>query len=130
MLKKIILSVAVLTTVTVFAHVGHDQVPGSIKSNHGGVVKSGKEINLEYVVVNNEVKLFPVSHEGKDLTSEEVKLVVTTKLPKGKIETIKIESKDGVAVAKIDFKSAYRVEMSVHVDIKGQKSIFKFQVEK
>ncbi len=130
MFKKIILSVAVLISMSSFAHEGHDDAPGAIKANHGGTVKSGKEINLEYVVSGTEVKLFPVSHDGKDLTADEVKLTVNAKLPKGKAEAIKTESKDGAFVAKVDFKTAYRIEMNVDTEVKGKKSSFKFQVEK
>ena len=130
MFKKVILSMVLLGSLSVFAHEGHDEAPGSIKANHGGTVKAGKEINLEYVVSGSEVKLFPVSHDGKDLTSAEVKLSVTSKLPKGKAEAIKLESKDGAMIAKVDFKTAYRIEMSVEADHQGKKSSFKFQVEK
>lgn len=130
MLIKIILSVALLFSSSSFAHEGHDATPGAIKANHGGTVKAGKEINLEYVVSGSEVKLFPVSHEGKDLTAAEVKLNVTTKLPKGKAEATKVESKDGAFVAKVDFKTAYRIEMTVDAEVKGKKNAFKFQVEK
>jgi hypothetical protein len=130
MLAKIILSVAVLVSMSSFAHEGHDDAPGAIKANHGGTVKAGKEINLEYVVSGSEVKLFPVSHDGKDLTSAEVKLSVTAKLPKGKAEVIKLDSKDGAFIAKVDFKSAYRIEMNIEADHQGKKSAFKFQVEK
>ena len=125
-----ILLVVVLASTCSFSHEGHDQVPGSIQANHGGVVKAGKEINLEYVISGTEVKLFPVSHDGKDLTANEVQLVVTTKLPKGKSEIIKTESKDGAVIAKVNFKTAYRIEMSVAAETKGKKSSFKFQVEK
>ncbi len=130
MFKKIVIVMAILGSLNVFAHEGHDQTPGAIKSNHGGVVKAGKVINLEYVISGSEVKLFPVNHDGKDLTAAEVKLTVTTKLPKGKSESVKTESKDGVFVAMVDFKTAYRIEMNVEADVKGKKSAFKFQVEK
>ena len=120
----------IMGSLSVFAHEGHDDAPGAIKANHGGVVKAGKVINLEYVISGSEVKLFPVNHDGKDLTAAEVKLTVTTKLPKGKTEAIKIDSKDGIFIAKVDFKTAYRIEMSVEADVKGKKSAFKFQVEK
>ncbi len=130
MLAKIILSIVLLGSLSSFAHEGHDDAPGAIKANHGGTVKAGKEINLEYVVSGTDVKLFPVGHDGKDLTAAEVKLAVTTKLPKGKAEPVKIESKDGAFVVKVDFKTAYRIEMNVEVDAKGKKSSFKFQVEK
>jgi hypothetical protein len=130
MFKKIIVSAFILISAALFAHEGHDQTPGAIKSNHGGVVKAGKFINLEYVVSNNEIKLFPATHDGKDLSISDVKLTVSSKLPKGKSEVIKTESKDGVTIAKVNFKSAYRIEMTVDAEVKGQKSTFKFQVEK
>lgn len=130
MLAKIILSIVLLGSLSSFAHEGHDDAPGAIKANHGGTVKAGKEINLEYVVSGTDVKLFPVGHDGKDLTAAEVKLIVTAKLPKGKAEPVKTESKDGGFVAKVDFKTAYRIEMNVDAEVKGKKSSFKFQVEK
>lgn len=130
MFKKIILSIVFMGALTSFAHEGHDQAPGTIKSNHGGVVKAGKEINLEYVVTGAEVKLFPASHDGKDLNSSDVQMTVTAKLPKGKAEVLKLENKNGSLVATVDFKSAYRVEMNVEANHQGKKSTFKFQVEK
>lgn len=130
MFRKIILSIALLGSIAAFAHEGHDNVPGAIKANHGGTVMPGKEINLEYVVSGTEVKLYPASHEGADLTASEVKLVVKSKLPSGKPQQIKIDSKDGTFIAKVDFKNAYRVEVNVDAEVKGKKSSFKFQVEK
>lgn len=130
MFKTSILLVALLCSFNLFAHEGHDQTPGAIKANHGGVVKAGKEINLEYVVSGSEVKLFPMSHDGKDLMTPDVKFNVTAKLPKGKAEPVKIESIDGAFVAKVDFKTAYRIEVNVEAEVKGKKSVFKFQVEK
>lgn len=130
MFKKIILSIVLLGALTLNAHEGHDQAPGTIKSNHGGVVKAGKVINLEYVVTGTEVKLFPASHEGVDLNDSDVQMTVTTKLPKGKAETLKLENKNGATVATVDFKNAYRVEMNVEATHQGKKSNFKFQVEK
>lgn len=130
MFKKIILSIVLMGTLVSFAHEGHDQAPGTIKSNHGGVVKVGKEINLEYVVNGTEVKFFPASHDGKDLNSADVQMTVTAKLPKGKAENLKLDNKNGSLVATVDFKNAYRVEVNVEANHQGKKSIFKFQVEK
>lgn len=129
MIKKIIATALVLTSVSLQAHEGHD-TPGTLKANHGGVVKAGKDINLEYVISGEEVKLFPAAHEGESLAVNEVKLTATAKLPKGKAELLKLELKDGVYVAKVDFKGAYRVEILVKADNKGKQSTFKFQVEK
>lgn len=130
MFKKIILSIALLGSLVAFAHEGHDDAPGALKANHGGTVKAGHEINLEYVVAGTEVKLFPISHDGKELAATDVTIKATTKLPKGKVEAAKIENKDGAFVTQVDFKGGYRVEMNVTADTKGKKSTFKFQVEK
>lgn len=116
--------------VQVLAHEGHDNAPGALKANHGGVVKAGKEINLEYLVSGNEVKLYPVSHEGKDLLPNDVKLSGTTQLPKGKVESAKIEIKDNVYYTTIDFKGAYRSELKIKADHAGKVSEFKIQIEK
>ncbi len=130
MIKKIILFSALVCSLRVFAHEGHDDAPGSFKANHGGVVKAGKEINLEYVVSGSEVKLYPMRHDGKELANSDIKILAHTKLPKGKPESVKLEYKDGAFVTQVDFKSAYRVEMTVDADVKDKKSTFKFQVEK
>ncbi len=130
MIKVMILAALMALSVSVNAHEGHDAVPGAIKANHGGTVKAGKEINLEYVVTGTEVKMYPVSHDGKDLSPTDVKLTVTAKAPKGKADAVKVENKDGAFVGSIDFKSAYRMEVSVDATVANKKSTFKFQVEK
>lgn len=130
MFKKLCVSIVVLFALSSIAHEGHDILPGALKANHGGVVKAGREINLEYVVAGAEVKLFPINHDGKDLNPAEVKLTAMAKLPKGKPESLKIELKNGVLLTQVDFKNAYRVELSVVAEYQGKKSNFKFQVEK
>lgn len=130
MMKQLILLITMALSVSLGAHEGHDNAPGTLKANHGGLVKPGKEINLEYVVAGTEVKLYPITHEGKDLTPTEIKLSATVQLPKGKSEVIKIESKDGAYVAQVDFKNAYRIEMKVSAVHNGKTDNFKFQIEK
>lgn len=130
MFKKILFTSLFAISMHAMAHEGHNQTPGSLKANHGGTVKAGKEINLEFVTSGSELKLYPASHEGEDLPATEVKLTATGKLPKGKAEALKIEVKNGVYTAPIDFKSAYRVEVVATTDYKGKKDTFKFQVEK
>lgn len=130
MFKKFIMFTVLFGSFNLLAHEGHEQTPGTIKASHGGVVKAGKEINLEYVVSGSEVKLYPMSHDGKDLTAADVKLTATAKLPKGKAQPVKISEKEGTLTAQVDFKEAYRVEMNVDADTQGKKSNFKLQVEK
>lgn len=130
MLKKTMVSIFLLVSLNLFAHEGHNDAPGALKANHGGTVKAGKEINLEYVVAGNLVKIYPVSHGGQDLNQAEAKITATVKAPKGKAESAKLEFKDGSYITTVDFKGAYRIEMNVVVEIKGRKDLFKFQVEK
>ncbi len=128
--KNILAIAGLLIATNVFAHEGHDLLPGNLKANHGGTVKAGKEINLEYVVAGSEVSLYPISHEGVDLSANDVKITATEKSPKGKKVDSKLEVKNGAYVANVDFKGAYRVEMNVTANNKGKVSTFKFQVEK
>lgn len=130
MFKKIILTILLTISVNAFSHEGHDSTPGSLKTNHGGVVQAGKVFNLEYVVVGSEVKLYPASHEGVDLSVNEVTVAVTSKLPKGKATVLKTDVINSAFVTKVDFQKAYRLEINVDASFKNQKSSFKFQVEK
>ena len=118
------------TSLVSFAHEGHDAVPGAIKTSHGGVAKAGKEINLEYIVSGPEITLYPMSHDGKDLPPADLKLTATSKGPKGKSETLKIEAQAIGFKTSVDFKDAYRAEVVVKTDVKGKKDTFKLQVEK
>lgn len=130
MFKKMVFMSILACSLNLLAHDGHNQTPGSLKANHGGTVKAGKEINLEFVVSGNELKLYPASHEGADLASAEVKLSATGKLPKGKPESLKFELKNGAFTTAIDFKTAYRIEVVATTEHKDKKDTFKFQVEK
>ncbi len=130
MFNKLVMVALIFGSLTTFSHEGHDQAPGSLKANHGGTVKPGKLMNLEFVVSGTEVKLFPASHEGEDLKATDVKITATTKLPKGKAEAAKIDFKDGAFMTNVDFKSGYRVEMVVEAELNGKKNSFKFQIEK
>lgn len=130
MISKFLFITAILFSTVSFSHEGHDQLPGALKSNHGGVVQAGKEINLEYVVSGNEVKLYPLSHEGKDIPLKDVSFSVTSKRPKEKSSAIKVDEVDRVSILKVDFKKAYRIEVEVKVDHIGRESHFKFQVER
>ena len=130
MFNKLIFTTLIISSLSTFAHEGHNNTPGSLKANHGGTIKSGKEMNLEYVASANELKLYPADHEGADLTFAELKVSATGKIPKGKTENLKVELKNGIYTVPIDFKNAYRIEVIVTVDYKGKKDSFKFQVEK
>ena len=124
----LIMTMSFLSTIG-FAHEGHDDAPGSVKATHGGVVKQGKEINLEIVSAGGELKLFPVSHTGADIPLSDVKLTGTAQPPKGKAVPLALEVKDKSYFSKLDFNGAYRLSLEIKADVKGKKDTFKIQVE-
>lgn len=119
-----------LAGVTALAHEGHDHAPGQVRSQFGGVVKSGKGLDLEFVTEGNKVSVYPLAHENDSLNFSDLKLSASSKAPKGKAVPLKLEKKDKAYEGEIDFKSASRVELEVDAIYKGKKESFTYQVEK
>jgi dihydroxyacetone kinase DhaKLM complex PTS-EIIA-like component DhaM len=117
-----------LFSATTFAHEGHT-VPGVIAATYGGTAVGGKEINLEYVINGNELKLYPMSHEGKALTNQQVVLTVTAKAPKQKNEKLNVIFSEGAFTSKVEFKNSHRLEINVTTETNHKKDNFKFQME-
>lgn len=130
MFKKITIIALLIGSINLSAHEGSDHAQGTLKANHGGIVKAGKDINLEYVVSSDDVILFIVGQDGIDLKAKDLKLITTVKLPKEKAKLINLEMVDGANVAKSVFNGAARAEFIVKVSTKGKQSTFKFQAEK
>lgn len=116
-------------TAPAFAHEGH-AVPGVIASVHGGTALGGKQINLEYVVSGNELKIYPLTHEGKDIDSKLVTITATAQAPKEKVQTLNLSFNDGAFSTQVDFKKAHRMEIKVSTVFSNKKDNFKFQMEK
>lgn len=131
-MKKLILSLFIASlSQPVLAHEGHGEMPGMIKALHGGTVLAGKALNLEYVTAANEIKIYPHAHAGDSLSFSDLKVSATAKIPKGKAENLKLESKEGAFYFGIvDLKKSHRAEVVVTTETKGKKDSFKFQVEK
>lgn len=129
-MRKLLVTFSILLfNFTLSAHEGHNDAPGSVKALRGGVVKIGKELNLEFVTAGGELKLYPVGHDGNDILLSEVKLTATAQPPKGKANPIALEQKDKAFYSKLDFNGAYRLSVDVKVEYKGKKDAFKIQVE-
>lgn len=129
MQKIIFATVLLLFGTSAFAHEGHNEAPGTIKALHGGTVKKGKEINLEVVSSGGELKLFPRSHAGEDISTSEVTITATAQPPKGKPAPLVLEAQKDAFTSKLDFKGSYRLSLEIKSDYKGKKDIFKIQVE-
>ena len=130
-MKLALFVIGFIFSISATAHEGHAQNPKNLKALHGGAVKTGKEINLEYVISGTEVKLYPVSHDGKPVPSEEIKLSATTRAAKAKKATpASLKYADNSYSFAVDFGGTHRVEVMVTTESKGKSDVFKFQVEK
>ncbi len=112
------------------AHEGHDQLPGQLKALHGGLVKTGKEMNLEMVFAQETAKFYPVAHENETIDLSKVKLTGTAKKPKGKETPLSFNSDGKSFTTKVDLKGSYRADLVIQVEYDGKKDTFKFLVEK
>lgn len=122
--------ITALTTLTVIAHEGHGNAPGSFKSLHGGTVQTGKQLNLEVIVTGKEVTVFPTSHEGKDVPLKDVKIEATAKPKKGKSYAVQFSPASGNGMtATVDLKGANRLPLDVTVSNQGKVDKFTVQVE-
>lgn len=128
-MKAMLFSILIIASISVFAHEGHDDAPGSVKAFHGGTVKAGKQLNLEVVSAGGELKVFPLGHGGKDIPLSDVQLSATAQAPKGKPFPVKFEQKDGAFYSKLDFKGAYRLTVDMKTIYQGKTDNVKVQVE-
>jgi hypothetical protein len=86
-MKKTLLALAILIQpILGLTHEGHDNAPGAMKSLHGGVVQSGKQVNLEVIISGKEITIFPTSHVGLDIPTKDVKIEAIAKPKKGPID--------------------------------------------
>lgn len=132
-MKKSLLTLSLAFLVSLsfnsFAHEGHDQAPGTIKSLHGGVVKSGKELNLEVIMSGTEVTLYPISHTGKDLAASSIKLEAMAKPKKGKAYPVVFTADKVGLKATVDLMGANRLPIDVNITSNGKTDKFSIQVE-
>ncbi len=128
-MKAFLFSVLTVASFSVFAHEGHSDAPGSLKAFHGGVVKTGHQLNLEVVSSGGELKIYPLAHEGGDIPLAEVKISAMAQPPKGKPFAVSFEPKDGAYYSKVDFKGAYRLNVEMKAEYRGNTDKIKVQVE-
>lgn len=112
------------------AHEGHDQLPGQLKALHGGLVKTGKDMNMEMVYSQETAKFYPVAHENETIDVSKVQLTGTAKKPKGQATPLKFTFDGKSFTTKIDMKGSYRADLVINTQYEGKKDTFKFLVEK
>ncbi len=128
-MKQLLLMIFTIFSFSLFAHEGHNQTPGSVKSKHGGVVSLGKQLNLEVLVNGTNITLYPLSHESVDLKSTEVKIEAKAKPRKGNAYPVIFKAEKLGFSADVDLKGLNRVEIEINVEFSGKSDKFKVQVE-
>lgn len=127
-MKKLLL-VTLLLSFSAFTHEGHNQAPGSIKSLHGGVVQSGKQINLEVILSGTQITIFPEAHEGKDLPAKDVKIEAKASPKKGKAYAVNFTPGKEGFTANVDLAGANRLPVTITTTNQGKTDHFTVQVE-
>ena len=115
---------------SLFAHEGHDETPGQLRSQFGGVVKGGKQLNIELVTEGNKINVYPLAHGSEMINPVELKVNASAKAPKGALSSLKLTPKNKGYEGEVDFKNASRLELEVKTVYQGKSDSFKFQVEK
>ncbi len=113
-----------------YSHEGHKLAPGSFKVIHGGEIKVGKELNLEVIIKKNEVTIYCVSHDSKDIPKDKVKLSAIAKPKKKKSYPVDFKDLAPIGyIANVDLSGENRLPIEVTVEYQGKKDVYKIQVE-
>lgn len=130
LLKVFYVLLTVSLAVPVFAHEGHDHnaAPGSIRAPHGGVVKKGTNMAMEFVKQGEELKFYPIDFSAKSLGLETVQLVATVKAPKEK-DAKSVSTSKGADHFLLKHKASGRFTVTLEATREGTKNNFEFQVD-
>lgn len=129
-MKKLLLTLMTVASlgfhVTAYSHEGHDEAPGKVKATKGGEVLTpyGKNLNVEVVKQEGNLKVYPLPHKGDTLPLDGVKVVATTKPSKKsqKPETIEFKKSGEFFEAAIDLKGASHLTLEIVVTLPNGKS--------
>lgn len=126
--KLLTLALGILTAPSLFAHEGHEHAPGAINAPHGGVVKMGKEIALEFVQADGKLKIYPLTHELKAIPLTDIKL-------QGKAQPAKKSKVDMSFTAEGEFYTAsykgqsYKTDLDITANYKGKTDSIRQTIE-
>lgn len=121
--------VASLMSLSLLAHEGHNNAPGSFKSLHGGTVQNGKELNLEVIISGKELTVYPTSHESKDIPEKDVKVSALAKPKKGKAYPVTLINSKGGYSATVELQGSNRLPVEITVQSHGKTDHFTVQIE-
>lgn len=130
------LSVFTLTLAAAFstptlAHEG-THGPEQKRAPHGGILRDGPTLMLELIKENNLITIYPLSHEGKSINPQKLKLVkdkTSLKDSKGKVLPLEITQNDTAFLATLKSKESHRYALELTVDYEGKTNKASWQIE-
>ncbi len=129
MSKYVSILVASIMSLSLLAHEGHNNAPGSFKSLHGGTVQNGKDLNLEVIISGKELTVYPTSHESKDIAEKDVKVSALAKPKKGKAYPVVLTNSKGGYSATVELQGSNRLPVEITIQSHGKTDHFTIQIE-
>jgi hypothetical protein len=116
-----------------FAHEGHhhgseDQIPSA---PHGGNLKQKKELFVELVVVDKQIKVYLLDSHLKSLDSNNLKLTAKMIVPRknqGPMDLI-LKKEGEYFTSKLPDEASHRYELKLYIENGKDKFDFEFNVE-
>lgn len=127
MLNKILFTVLLTISQSVFAHEGHDHA--QVQAPKGGIIRSLETIHLELITKGNLISIY--AYDMK-LKAEEVKkfpVSLTVTLPKKSPQPLELKDKGDHWEAEFDAKNAHRYTLVLAIKQGGHDDKVKFTVE-
>lgn len=113
------------------AHEGHADAPGTVAAPHGGKILGVSGLYLEVLRNQDELTIFPFSHDLKPVSLADLKLDLQLELPRKKETTRLVATPKGdFWIIKIDAKDAHRYTVVLSVKSKEKSGTVKYTVEK
>lgn len=133
-MKKILLILITITSLSAFSHEGHDHGPGQVQPVKGGVIMKNDDFYLELVGNQSEIKFYPLGQktEGSLLSAiplKDFKLKATYKLPRtSEVKTISLKENGDHFLGKIEART-HRYQVDTFIEYKGKKEQITYQIE-
>lgn len=109
------------------AHEGHNHA--GAEAPHGGVLKEGKQLNLELVTQGSDVLLYPLAKDGKAVALKDVQISATAQPPKKTKTKLDLKPMEDHFHGTFDAKGSYRYELQIEAKSSGKTDKFTYQVE-
>lgn len=125
-----------LTSMSSFAHEGHDHGTGQVQPTKGGVIQKAGNLYVEVVGSRKEIKVYPLKEASpkskvlKAASLSEVKIAASYKLPKQSTgSAITLAPSSDHFIGKIDAAKFHRYEVTLKIESGSMKDEISYQIE-